>query len=109
MQVCFLGLEDPLKKEMTTHSSILPSVKWLPDQTDNLAYYPGLQETGCFPSGSLAKNPPAKQETRVQSLGWEDPLEKEMVTHLSILAWEVPLTEEPGRLQSMWLQRVGHD
>ena len=59
MQVCFLGLEDPLKKEMTTHSSILPSVKWLPDQTDNLAYYPGLQETGCFPSGSLAKNPPA--------------------------------------------------
>ena len=41
------------------------------------------------------------RETRVQSLGWEDPLEKEMATHSSILAWEMPRTEEPGRLQSM--------
>ena len=105
MQVCFLGLEDPLKKEMTTHSSILPSVKWLPDQTDNLAYYPGLQETGCFPSGSLAKNPPAKQETRVQSLGWEDPLEKEMAALSNILAWEISWTEEPGGLQSVGSQK----
>ena len=49
------------------------------------------------------------QETWVQSLGWEDTLEKEMATHSSILAWEIPWTEEPGRLQSMELQRVGHD
>ena len=49
------------------------------------------------------------QETRVQSLVWEDLLEKEMVTHSSILAWKIPWTEEPGRLQSMGLQRVGHD
>ena len=45
----------------------------------------------------------------VRSLGWEDPLEKEMATYSSILAWEVPWTEEPGRLQSMGLQRVRHD
>ena len=44
---------------------------------------------------------------QVQSLGWEDPLEKEMATHSSILAWKIPWTEEPGRLQSMGLQRVG--
>ena len=55
------------------------------------------------------KNLPAMQETQVQSLGWEDPLEKEMGTHSSILAWKIPWTEEPGRLQSMGLQRVGHD
>ena len=47
------------------------------------------------------------QETRVQSLGLEDPLEKEMATHSSILAWKIPWTEEPGGLQSMGLQRVG--
>ena len=49
------------------------------------------------------------QEIRVHSLGWEDLLEKEMVTHSSILAWEIPWTEEPGGLQSMGSQRVGHD
>ena len=49
------------------------------------------------------------QETQVQSLGQEDPLEKEMATHCSILAWEIPWTEEPGRLQSMGSQRVGHN
>ena len=52
---------------------------------------------------------PTMQETRVQSLGQEDLLEKEMATHSSILAWKIPWTEEPGRLQSMGLQRVGHD
>ena len=55
------------------------------------------------------QNPPAMQETWVQSLGREDPLEKGMVTHSSILAWEIPWTEEPGKLHSMQLQRVGHD
>ena len=55
------------------------------------------------------KNLPSVQETWVRSLGLEDPLEKEMATHPSILAWEIPWTEEPGRLQSMGLQRVGHD
>ena len=49
------------------------------------------------------------QETWVQSLGQEDPLEKEMAIHSSTIAWKIPWTEEPGRLQSMWLQRVGPD
>ena len=58
-----------------------------------------------FPGVSVAKNLPAMQKTWVQSLG-QDPLEEGMVTHSSILAWEIPWTEEPGRLQSMGLQRV---
>ena len=58
---------------------------------------------------SLVKNPPAMQETPVQSLGREDPLENEVATHSSILAWRIPQTEEPDRLQSMGSQRVGHD
>ena len=55
------------------------------------------------------KRLPAVQETWVQSLGWENPLEKEMATHSSTLAWKIPRTEEPGRLQSMGSQRVGHN
>ena len=55
------------------------------------------------------KRLPAMQETWVRSLGQEDPLENEMVTHSGTLAWKIPWTEEPGRLQSMELQRVGHD
>ena len=55
------------------------------------------------------KHLPIMRETRVQSLGWEDLLEKEMATHSSILAGKIPWMEEPGRLQSIELQRVGHD
>ena len=55
------------------------------------------------------KNLPAVQETLVRSLGWDDPLEKEIAIHSSILAWRIPWTREPGRLQSMGSQRVGHD
>ena len=65
-----------------------------------------------FPSGSVAKNPPAVreiQETWVRSLGQEDPLEEDMATHSSILAWRIPWTEEPGGLQSTGSQRVRHD
>ena len=54
-----------------------------------------------FSDGSVVKKLPAMQETWVPSLGWEDPLEKEMATHCSILAWKIPWTEKPGRLQSM--------
>ena len=57
----------------------------------------------------LVKNPPAMWETWVPSLDWEDPLEKGKATHSSILTWRIPWTEEPGRLQSMESQRVGHD
>ena len=54
------------------------------------------------------KHLPAKWESWVRSLGWEDPLEKEMATHSSVLAWRIPWMEEPGGLQSTGLQRVGH-
>ena len=57
----------------------------------------------------MVKNLPAMQETQVRSLGREDPLEEEMATHSRLLAWEIPWTEEPGGLQSMWSQRVGYD
>ena len=57
----------------------------------------------------LVENLSAMQETWVQSLSWEDPLEKGMATHFSVLAWRISWTEEPGMLQSMRLQRVGHD
>ena len=65
-----------------------------------------------FPWWLRGKESPAKQELQemqVQSLGWEDPLEKGMATHSSILAWRMTWTEEPGGLQFMGLQRVGHD
>ena len=57
----------------------------------------------------MVKNPPAMPETWVCSLGWEDPLEEGTATHSSILAWRIPWTEEPGGLQSMGSQRIGHD
>ena len=94
-----LGREDPLEKEIATHSSILAA--------------PPPHKRGSKKRASLVaqlvRNPPAVQETRVRSLGWEDPLEKEMATHSSILAWQISWTEEPDGLQSMGSQRVGHD
>ena len=57
----------------------------------------------------MVKHLPTVEETRVQSLGWEDPLRKEMAAHSSTLAWKIPWTEERGRLQSMGSQRVRHD
>ena len=57
----------------------------------------------------LVKNPSVIQDTQVQSLGWEDPLEKEMATHSSILAWEIPWAEESGELQSTGSHRVGRE
>ena len=62
-----------------------------------------------FPGDLVVKNPPAVQEIWVRSLGQEVPLEEETATHSSILAWGIPWTEEPGGLQSMGLQRVGHN
>ena len=57
----------------------------------------------------MVKNLPAMQETWIESLGWEDPLEKGMATHSNILAWRIPWTEETGKLQSMGSQKVRHD
>ena len=69
--------------------------------------YPATEKT--FPGGSSSKNLPAMSETWVPSLGREDPLQKEMATPSSILAWDIPRTEEPCRLQSTGLQRVRRD
>ena len=72
-----------------------------------------LEESYAAQEASLVaqtlKHLPTMRETRVRSLGWEDPLEKEMATQSSTLAWKIPWTEEPCRLQSMGWQRVGHD
>ena len=65
-----------------------------------------------FPGGSAVKNQPAMkklQETQVQSLGWEDPLEEGMATQSRILAWRIPWTEEPDKLESIGSQRIRHD
>ena len=62
-----------------------------------------------FPGGSVVKNLPAMKETGIWPLGWEDPLEKEIATHPSILAWEIPWTGEPSGPQSMRAQKVGYD
>ena len=62
-----------------------------------------------FPSGLVVKNPSAMQEMRVQSLGWENPLKKEITTYSSIIAWEISWTEEPGGLQSMEFQRISYN
>ena len=59
--------------------------------------------------GSAVKNPPARQEKQVRSLGREDPLEESMATHSSILSWRIPWTEEPGQPQSVGLQRIRQD
>ena len=62
-----------------------------------------------FPGGSEVKNLPTRQEMQVRSLVQEDPLEGDIATHSSILAWRIPWTEEPGGLQSTGLQRLGHN
>ena len=75
----------------------------------NLIYYHSKRRQWASLMAQLVKNLPAMRETWVRSLGWEDPLEKEMATHSSILAWRIPWMEEPGGLQSTGPQRVGHD
>ena len=77
-------------------AQVAGKMKWQPAMGDSLVAW-------------LVKNLPAVQETWVQSLGWEDPLEKQMATHSSILAWKISWTEKPGGLQSMGSQRVEHD
>ena len=75
----------------------------------NLEYVSIYVFFGASLVAKVVKNLPAMWETQVRSLGWEDPMKKGMATHSSILAWEIPWTEEPGGLQSMGSQRVRHD
>ena len=117
-----LGREDPLEKEMATHSSILAwRIPWM--EVHNTVQDTGIKtilkkkkcnkkQNGCLGTSLVAqtiKCLSTMRETWVQSLGREDPLEKEMAIHSSTIAWKIPWTEEPGRLQSMGSQRVGHD
>ena len=85
----------------------------MPEVLLDTRLFTGKQERICVPYSSLVaqrlKRLPPMEETQVRSLGQEDPLEKEMVTHSSILAWRIPQTEEPGGLQSTGSQRVRHD
>ena len=71
-----------------------------------MVYFRGISIYSLAPGGSVVKNPPAKKETRVWSPGWEDPLEEEMATHSSILAWRIPRSEEPGGLHVVAKSRI---
>ena len=112
-QVLSLGPEDPLEKGMATHSSVLAwRIPWTeepgglqPAQSDMTEQLPlPYVIYGSSLVVQTVKNLPAMWETQAGYLGREDALEKGMATHLSILAWRIPWTEEPGGLQ-----RVGHD
>ena len=84
-------------------------------KSDDKIIHPDVRLPRCkpssegFPGGSVVKNSAAVQEMQIQSLGREDPLEEEMATHCTILAWEIPWTEEPEVLQSIGWQRVAHN
>ena len=85
-----------------SHGDIIYSVVTIVNNT-------GLLIWRASPVAQMVKHLPTMWETCVQSRGWEDPLEKEMATHSSTLAWKIPWMEEPGRLQSMGSKRVGHN
>ena len=89
------------------HQGLLPKCH-LKDSNSGIYWVPPLA-CGTSLVAQTVKHPPTMWETWVQSLGWDDLLEKEMATHSSILAWKIPWMEEPGRLQSMGLQRGGHN
>ena len=116
-----LGWEDPTEKGKATHSSILawrsPWTVYSPlgckelDMTEqiSLVWIYKYSHFGASLVAQKVKNLPATWETQVRFLGLEDPLEKEMATHSTTLAWKIPWTEEPGRLQSMGSKRVRHN
>ena len=122
-----LGWEDPLEKAMAPHSSTLAwKIPWteesgrLQSTWSQRVGHDWVTSLHCLSSRFMStvwtslvaqtvKHLSTMWETRVRALGWEDPLEKEMAIHFSTIAWEIPWTEEPGRLQSMGLQRVRHD
>ena len=104
--MCYITLILHTHTHTHTHISIYLSLdiylEGFPDDASNKE--PAYQCRRASLVAQLVKNVPATQETQVRSLAWEDPLEKEMETHCSILAWRIPQTEKPGRLQSMGSQ-----
>ena len=122
--VLSLGQEDPLEKEMAIHSSILAwEISWTEEpgrlqsmghkKSDTTKHSPThMAYLGASPVAQTVKKLPAMQQTqemRVQSLGQEDPLEEEMETHSSVLAWEIPWDRGAWGITVHGLQRVGHD
>ena len=97
----------PIKWSSSSLLFLFFCVRWQADSIMYIIYY--METARAFPTTQLVKNLPAMQETQVQCLGQEDPLEKEMATQSNILAWKIPWTEEPGGLQSKESQRVGHN
>ena len=93
--------------QLSTYTEKLTKLK--ETLTSVYQFIKGYNKGGASLVAQMVKNLPAKQETLVQSLGPDDPLKKGMATHSSILAWKIPWTEEPGWLQAMGSQRVGHD
>ena len=99
-QLLQLSFKSSVGKESASHAGDPGSIPWLGKSTGERIGYP-LQYSWAFLVAQMVKNLPAMQETRVQSLDWEDPLDESMATHSRILAWRIPGTEEPGGLQSM--------
>ena len=115
-QIRSLGWENPLEKGMAIHSSTLAwRIPWteepgrLPSTGSKRVRQDWVTNIWIFPGSSDDKASATMQETQVQSLGQEDLLKKEMVTYSRTPAWKIPWIEEPGRLQSIVSQRVGHD
>ena len=112
-EMCDAGIAGPVmtkrKIASTGRNSPLPNLTLVTQLFPASVFCRGLLLLQGFPGGSAVKNPPAVQEMGVRCLGWEDSLEEGMATHSSILAWEIPRTEEPDELQSMGSQRAGHD
>ena len=111
-----LGREDPLEKKLAAHSNTIAyKIPWteepgrLQSMGSQRVRHDWVTPLWASLVAQMVKRLPAVQKTRVQSLGQEEPLEKEMATHSSTLAWKISWTEDPGRLQSMVLQRVRHD
>ena len=107
ISIKFLHTKATIKLEFPWHLSKMPNLPSLPFHSPFCCFVISLTFISVltFPGGSVVKNLLPVQEIWAQSLDWEDPLEKEMATHSSVLAWEIPWTEKPGRLQSMGSQK----
>ena len=96
-------------EELETRVAFERATEWLKDSYVRKTFQVPYSDTGASLVAQRVKHLPTMWDTRVQFLGWEDPLEKEMATHSNTLAGKIPWTEKPGRLQSMGYQRVGHN
>ena len=110
---CFPSPPIPIKQLfwlLTVYISLPAFVLYINKSFNSFVFgFSSSMSCGASLVAQTVRNPPAVRETWVWSLGWEDPLEEGTATHSSILAWRIPWTEEPGRLQSMGLQSFGHD